>query len=208
MSTQEDHDVILAQQEEEKIEEEVEDNEEETNLEEDPSEIDIDEVAPRIEVEELLAEHEMLEQEFEEFLPPDTILTSEEEGTEVEDFDEDIDDNSADTICIGQDTLVLEAKFEVQEAEDEELETYELIETEQEIQDEEPDSSDQQEVDISLGNDICGEVEEDSSILEEDQEIEFSNINQNIEELPIEVEEAELEIHQLEEELEEELITE
>jgi len=79
----------------------VEDNEEETDLEEDPSEIDIDEVAPRIEVEELLAEHEMLEQELEEFLPPDTILTFEEEGTEVEDFDEDIDENSGDTINIG-----------------------------------------------------------------------------------------------------------
>ncbi len=104
--------------------------------------------------------------------------------------------------------MVLEAKVEVQEAEDEELETYELIETEQEIQYEEPESLDQQEVDISLENDICGEVEEDSSILEENQEIEFSSINQAIEELPIEVEEAELEIHQLEEEPEEELITE
>ncbi len=163
-------------------------------------------------MEELLAEYEMFAHELKEFLPSDTILTLEEAKTEAEDFAEDDENNSGDTISIDQDTLVLEAKVEVQEVEEEELETYELIDTEQEIQEEELESINQEEVNTSIENDLCEEVEEESPILEEDQEIEISNINQEIEELTAEVEVTEIEILQLEKELEsiieEELITE
>ena len=85
-------------------------------------------------MEELLAEYEMLAHELEEYLPEDTILTFEEEETEVDNFAEDDDDYSGDTISIDQYTMVLEAKVEIQEAEEEEVETYELLDTEQEIQ--------------------------------------------------------------------------
>ena len=197
MFTQEDCDTV--QQEEEQLEEEVEKIDQDNDLEEQPPEFDIDEVTPSIEVDELIAEYEMHAHELEDFLPPDTIFTFEEEGTEAEDFHEDIDDSSVDTISIDQDMLVLEVKVEVQEVEEEELETYELIDTEQEIQEE---ALDQQEVNISIENDIWEEVEEDTQILEEDQDIELSNINQAIEELTAEVEVTELEILQLEKELE------
>ena len=207
MFTQEDCDTV--QQEEEQLEEEVEKIDQDNDLEEQPPEFDIDEVTPSIEVDELIAEYEVHAHELEDFLPPDTIFTFEEEGTEAEDFHEDIDDSSVDTISIDQDMLVLEVKVEVQEVEEEELETYELIDTEQEIQEE---ALDQQEVNISIENDIWEEVEEDTQILEEDQDIELSNINQAIEELTAEVEVTELEIFQLENELEsiieEEQITE
>ncbi|MHA2248294.1 MAG: hypothetical protein ACXADY_25310 [Candidatus Hodarchaeales archaeon] len=204
MTIDEDYDIILAREEEEQQqeEEEVENIEQGNNLEEQSPELDIDEVAPKIEVDELIAEYEMHAHELEEFLPPDTILTFEEAETETEDFVEDIDDVSADTISIDQDTLVLEVKVEVQEVEEEELETYELIDTEQEIQEEGLEPLDQQEVNISIENDIWEEFEENIQIIEEEQEIELSNINQAIEELTAEVEVTDLEIVQLEKELE------
>ncbi len=151
-------------------------------------------------MEELLAEYEMLAHELEEFLPTDTILTFEEEETEVETFAEDEFDNSGDTISIDQDTMALEVKVEVQEIEEENVETYELLDTEPEIQEEEVELIDQHEENMTIENDIWEEVEEDPTILEE--EIELSNINQAIEELTSEIEITELELVQLEKELE------
>ena len=191
------------------LEDELENIDQQNDLEEHPPEFDIDEVAPQIEVDELLAEYEMLEHEFEEFLPSDTILTLEEEGTDAEDIDEAIDDNSIE-IGMDQNTVVLEVKTETLEV-DEEVETYEIVDIERDIHEEGLESLDRQEVNMKIEGDIWEEFEEYEQILEENQELELSNIDQAIEELITEVELTEVELLQLEKELEptidEELIT-
>ncbi len=166
------------------------------DLDNQPPKFDIDDIAPQIEVDELVAEIKTFEKELEEKLPPDVILALKQDEIETDELENEKDDIS---IEVGRDQSVLILEAETQKVV-EDPETYEIVDNEQDVREDEYESLTHLEKTIEIEKNRWEEHEKSTSILEEDTQLTKSE--QASEELTNEVESLRFQISQAEKELE------
>ncbi len=167
-------------------------------LENRPPKYDIDDVAPQVEVDELVAEYKTFEKELEEILPPDAFLALKENKIDTKELDKENDDN---WIEVGRDQSVLVLEAETQKVE-EEPETYEIVDIEPDVREDEYESLTHQEKTIETEKNRWEEHEKSTAVLEEDLDKKSTNIDQASEELTNEVKLIRFQLSQAEKELE------